>query len=87
MNSDAYKSSFDAETALLKFEDDLRVASLAQGVIDQEINTLRRQILELEIMRTDLSGAGRKGRENIKRIESEIRTAKTIFWRLRNENL
>jgi hypothetical protein len=82
-----YKSSIDAETALLQLERELQEASRAHGTVEQEMNLHRRAILEMELKRNDLAGVLRKSRENIRRIESEMRIAKTEFWRLKGENL
>jgi len=83
----AYRCSYDAETALLGFERDLKDAVKSLGPVESEMNDLRRQILELETRRAVLNESKRKARENIKRIEIEISTAKIEFWRLRNEKL
>jgi peptidoglycan hydrolase CwlO-like protein len=82
-----YKSSYDAETAILQLENELKQAIKDSGIIEGEINTLRRKALEIEVQKDDLREPMRKSRENIKRIEIELRTTKTEFWRLKNENL
>ncbi len=83
----AYATSFDAETALIQFEHELQEATRAYGVVEQEMNEHRRKMLDMEIKKNDLRELCRKGRENIKRIESELRLAKTHFFRLKAENL
>lgn len=83
----SYRCSYDAETAMLGFEHELKDAVQALGPVESEINELRRQVLELETKRAVLTEDRRKGRETIKRLEIEIRMAKTEFWRLKNEGL
>jgi prefoldin subunit 5 len=82
-----YKSSFDAESALLKLEPDLRSAVALAGTLEQAMNEVRRKLLDLEINKNDLRESLRKARENVRRIESELRQTKTEFWRLKHENL
>jgi chromosome segregation ATPase len=82
-----YKTSFEAETAMLSFEKDLQKSSESTGLLESEMNDLRRKMLDMEIRKNDLKESIRKGRENIKRIESELRTCKIEFWRLKHENL
>jgi chromosome segregation ATPase len=82
-----FKSSFDAEEALIDLEKQLQTTSKSAGVLEQEMNELRRRMLDMEIRKNDIREGIRKGRENIKRIESELRITKTEFWRLKNENL
>lgn len=82
-----YKSSFDAEEALIDLEKQLQTASKSAGVLEQEMNELRRRMLDMEIRKNDIREGIRKGKENIKRIESELRLTKIEFWRLKNENL
>jgi DNA repair exonuclease SbcCD ATPase subunit len=82
-----YKNSNEAELALIQFEGELREANRCMGLIEQEQNGIRRHILEMEIKKDDLREPMRKAKENIKRIESEMRVAKTEFWRLKNEGL
>ena len=82
-----YENSSKAESAQIQLEKDLQEASRAYGVVAQWMNEIRRKIMEMDIKRHDLSEIARKGRENIRRIESEIRIAKTEYWRLKNEGL
>ena len=83
----AYKTRDEAELAQLQLEKDFQMASASTGVLEQEMNELRRKMLDQEIRKNDLREGIRKGRENIKRIESELRIARTEFWRLKGENL
>ena len=83
----SYKSSFEAETSLIELEKDLQRANESNGVLESEMNDLRRKLLDMEIRKNDLRESIRKGRENIKRIESELRVIKTTFWRLKNDGL
>ena len=83
----SYQSSISAENALLQFEGEYREMSKATFEVEQELNILSRQRLELQIKINDLKGQYQKGRENVRRIQSELRTAKTEYWRLRGENL
>ena len=82
-----YKSSFEAESALIQLERELQDAGKNIGVLETDMNQHRREILEMEIRKNNLREAIRKGRENIHRMESEARIAKTEFWRLRGANL
>jgi len=82
-----YTTSHDAETAQLKFEAELREASHNYGIVEQQMNELRRKALELTLEKDGLREPLRKARENIRRLESELRTAKIEFFRLNREGL
>lgn len=81
----AFKSSYDAETAILQLENELKQAIHDSGIVEAQINTLRRKALEIEVQKDNLREPMRKARENIKRIGIELRTTRTEFWRLKNE--
>jgi hypothetical protein len=49
-----------------------QTASANMGVLEVEMNELRRKMLDLEIRKNDLGYSMKKGRENIKRIESDM---------------
>jgi predicted nucleic acid-binding Zn-ribbon protein len=83
----SYKSSFDAETANIKQENELQQAVKDYGVVESAINALRRESLDLDIKIADLREPHRKARETIKRLESELRVSKAEFFRLKNANL
>lgn len=82
-----YTCSIDAESAILEFEKELRAMITDQGIVEIELNELRRHILEKEIEKSRLTEKARKGRENTKRVESELRSAKAWFWKLKNQGL
>ena len=87
-------SSAAVDLDITALEKELQEANRLHGICAEEYNTVRRLILEkkqelsqLEISRHEKSGFMAKARENCKRIESEIRIAKSNFWRLKNEGL
>lgn len=82
-----YENSDAAELDGIKMENDLQAAVKAFGVVESQINALRRQALEIDIKIADLREPHRKARENIRRLESELRVNKSEFFRLRHSNL
>jgi chromosome segregation ATPase len=61
------------------------IKSLA--VIEQEILTVRRQIIDLQGKRTDLEMARSKASQNLRVIQSELRVLKQAFWAAKNGGL
>jgi len=89
----AEKSSDEIDRLIVEFEKELQSANVDYSSCAQDYNVIRRSILEkkqelsaLEIKRHESGGIQAKARENIKRIESEIRIHKSLFWQAKKEN-
>ena len=87
------KSSDEIDRLIVEFEKELQSANADYSSCAQDYNVIRRAILEnkqalsaLEIKRHESGGIQAKARENIKRIESEIRIHKSLFWQAKKEN-
>lgn len=82
-----FDNSQDAETAIIALEKDLQASVQAEGVVESEINRLNRERLEIGLKLADLKEPLRKARENVKRIESQLRVARSEFFSLKHQGL
>lgn len=88
------KSSDDIDRLIVELEKELQEANRCLSSCGQDYNVIRRAILEkkqelsaLEIKRHESGGVMGKARENVKRLESEIRINKSIFWQKKKEGM
>jgi hypothetical protein len=86
------RSSDEIDRLIVSLEKDLQSANLDLAETAKDYNIIRRSILEkkqelsaLEIKRHESGGFMGKARENVKRVESEIRINKSLFWMAKKE--
>jgi len=93
------RSSDEITLFLTRLEGELRDANKLYGEVSQHYNAIRRRVLDkrqeitiirkdlatIEIERLSFTDTMRKARENMKRLESEIKTNEKQWWRAKNE--
>lgn len=85
------RSSDEIDRFIVELEKELQQGNDAYSSVMESYNAIRRVILEkkaemsaLEIQRHGAKGITDKARENIKRLESEIRINKQQFWQAKH---
>jgi peptidoglycan hydrolase CwlO-like protein len=68
-------------------EKELQKAIDNLSTVEQEILLLRRKIIDLQGKRTDLEFSKSKASQNVRVLQSELRTLKNQFWSARNSGL
>ena len=70
--------------AISEREKDLREAIKNRGVLKERINKLRKDALEIELAKNELSTPLTKSSDNIKVIESDLRDLRAAYWGKKN---
>lgn len=65
-------------------EKELQKAIDSLSTVEQEILLLRRKIIDLQGKRTDLEFTKSKASQNVRVLQSELRTLKNQFWLAKN---
>ena len=81
------KSSTEIGTIQDEKEKELQQAIHSLSTIEQEILSIRREIITLQGERTDLEMVKSKASQNVRVLQSELRTLKNQFWSARNSGL
>jgi hypothetical protein len=82
-----YSSSTVAENALIALNEELKTFISSLGILEKEMNLLKRQMLDIRIQQSPLVEAIRMAKQNIstKRIEIDLTTKS--FWQLKKDGL
>ena len=81
------KSSAEIGNIQDEKEKELQQAIHNLSTIEQEILSIRREIITLQGERTDLEMVKSKASQNVRVLQSELRTLKNQFWSARNSGL
>jgi hypothetical protein len=81
------KSSAEIGQEIDDKEKELQTAIKNLSLVEQEILTFRRQIIDIQGKRTDLELLKSKASQNLRVIQSDLRILKQEFWSSKNSGL
>lgn len=82
-----FKSSFEAEQALIAFNVELKEHIKNQGVLESAMNELKRKELNIRLEKNALDEGIRKAKENGRRLGIEIDITEKVFWQMKRDGL
>lgn len=81
------KSSADIGVVMDQFENEMQVANHHLKLVQDEIIKYRRAMLELKMRKNDLDIKDNMARENIRRLESDLRILRNAFFQAKRAGL
>jgi len=88
------KSSSQLEEFKFELRENIELAHADKATVEQSLNEVNRQLVELEAKRGQLKldkhglmVSVSKARENIRRMNAEMKQAEEMFWSLKNQGL
>jgi hypothetical protein len=81
------QSSEEIDEIIVEREKELQTANHHYAIVIEESHNLTRQMLEMRIRKNSNAIMVEKAKENVKRLESDLRILRSAFWAAKNQRM